>query len=167
MEYFDNNLRHLWIICCHERMCSVAKCWLIRWIVILNIKGKATDQPSEQSPAKVAKTVPAIHRDKWQPKWDKTFPWAEKLESNGQLRAICVWCKDAKKTNSMATCGSPNLQGSTFSKHEKTQEHLLAAKAHRVKGRQETVPQVFNIRVLPLHPSIHRLVSLFYSPLTI
>ena len=104
-------------------------------------KRKASDELPEQSSAKKQKT-PAIARDKWNSSWDKAFPWAEKLDVDGQLRAICAWCRDSKKGNSMATCGSPNLQGSTFSKHEKTREHLLSAAAHNAKQRKETVPQV-------------------------
>ena len=104
-------------------------------------KRKADDKLSEETSAKKQKN-PVIARDKWNSKWDKAFPWAEKHDVDGQLPAICAWCRDSKKGNSMATCGSPNLQGSTFSKHEISKEHLLAAAAHNAKQRKETVPLV-------------------------
>ena len=55
-------------------------------------KRKASDELPEQSSAKKQKT-PAIACDKWNSSWDKAFPWAEKLEVDGQLRAICAWCR--------------------------------------------------------------------------
>ena len=36
-------------------------------------------------------------RDKWFSNWDVTFPWLQKLDAEGQERAICNWCKDSKK----------------------------------------------------------------------
>ena len=113
---------------------------------------------SEENSAKKQKT-PAIACDKWNTKWDKAYPWAEKREVDGQLRAFCGWCRDANKGNSMATCGSPNLQGSTFAKHEATREHLLAATAYNARQRKETVPQVKLIKLFKMRQA-HTLVSL-------
>ena len=103
-------------------------------------KRKADNELSQENCAKRQKT-PVTARDKFQTKWDKAYPWAEKQDIDGQLRAFCVWCRESKKSNSMATCGSPNLQGSTFVKHETMKEQLLAAAAHIAKQRRETVPR--------------------------
>jgi hypothetical protein len=49
-------------------------------------------------------------RNTWKSEWKRTFPWLEKNEKDGNLLAICAWCKASKRSNSMATVGSPNLQ---------------------------------------------------------
>ena len=52
-----------------------------------------------------AKKKTVIAHDKWNTKWDKAYPWAEKLEADGQVRAFYGWCRDANRSNSMASCG--------------------------------------------------------------
>ena len=76
------------------------------------------------------------------------------------------YCQQIKKITEAlrlsAWCLSENGRRWIFIR---SSEHHLAAEAHRAKGRRETVPQVFNIRVLPqrlfVNPSI--IIILFTS----
>lgn len=81
-------------------------------------------------------------RDAWQQGWERTFPWLEKNEKDGQVRALCSWCRQSNRTNSMATTGSPNLQVSTFSRHESTRDHLFSVQARRAKDKRATVQHI-------------------------
>ncbi|XP_045187536.2 zinc finger protein 862-like [Mercenaria mercenaria] len=90
---------------------------------------------SNQKKSKRIRTV-------WNDSWFRSFPWIEKVNENDNVKAMCSWCKLSKRTNSMATNGSPNLQSSTFSRHENTKDHLLAAEAHQAKKKNTTVKQV-------------------------
>jgi len=85
--------------------------------------------------------------DAWLSVWSQNFPWIDKIDYDGQTRAICHWCKECGKVNSMATTGSSNLQSSAFSRHETSRDHLLAAEAHHAKQRKATVQHVSNIFV--------------------
>ena len=60
----------------------------------LGMTRKAPDQCDQsRSVTKVRKTK---HKspDKWFSNLDVTFPWLQKLDAVGQLRAICTWCKE-------------------------------------------------------------------------
>lgn len=48
-------------------------------------------------------------RDAWQQGRERSFPWLEKIEKDGQVRALCSLCRLSNRTNSMASSGSPNL----------------------------------------------------------
>lgn len=52
--------------------------------------------------------------------WTSKYPWLEiKSETvEGGKRLFCQMCKDAKKSNKMATSGSLNTQISTIKKHD-------------------------------------------------
>ena len=111
------------------------------------VKRKASDEPTnEQSVSKAAKSdsngTPKKVRDAWRSEWNKSFPWIEKVQCDGQTKAICLWCKNSGKTNSMATTGSCNLQSSTFSRHESSRDHLMATEAHRAKQKRTAINQV-------------------------
>ena len=72
---------------------------------MLGMKRKAPHQCDQsRSVTKVRKTFS---------NWDVTFPWLQKLDAEGQLRAVCTWCIESKKNNAMGTTGTPNLQTST------------------------------------------------------
>ena len=75
---------------------------------------------------------------KWQPTWEKQFPWLEKkVSDDGVVMAVCKWCRDGEKKNSFAS-GSRNLKASAFTRHEmRNPEHTFVvvgvhAKTHRV-----------------------------------
>ena len=60
----------------------------------LGMKRKVLNQCDQsRSVTKVRKTEHKS-RDKWFSNWDVTFPWLQKLDAEGQLRAICTWCKE-------------------------------------------------------------------------
>ena len=102
-----------------------------------SVSDKENEPPSDTS-------SPAGKRDRvrYDPGWERTFPWLQKTETEGQVRAICVWCKETKRSNSMATSGTPNLQVSTFSRHEKSKDHMWAAQTRQMKKSKATVPQM-------------------------
>ena len=55
---------------------------------------------------------------KWQPTWEKQFPWLErKVSDDGVVIAVCKWCRDGGKKNPFAF-GSKNLKASAFTRHE-------------------------------------------------
>ncbi|KAL3885404.1 hypothetical protein ACJMK2_025467 [Sinanodonta woodiana] len=57
--------------------------------------------------------------DAWLSVWSQNFPWIDKIDYDGQTRAKC--------------------HCSTFSRHETSRDHLLAAEAHHAKQRKATV----------------------------
>ena len=60
----------------------------------LGMKRKAPDQCDQyRSVTKLTKTVHKS-RDKWSSNWGVSFPWLQKLDAEGQLRAISTWCKE-------------------------------------------------------------------------
>ena len=60
----------------------------------LGKKRKVPDQCDQsRSVTKVRKTEHKS-RDKWFSNWDVTFPWLQKLDVEGQLRAFCTWRKE-------------------------------------------------------------------------
>ena len=77
--------------------------------------------------------------DAWLSVWSQSFPWIDKIDYDGQTRAICHWCKKCGKVNSMARTGSSNLQSSAFSRHDSAYLLLRLSKA--------TVQHVSNIFV--------------------
>lgn len=81
-------------------------------------------------------------RDAWQQGRERSFPWFEKIEKDGQVRALCSLCRLSNRTTSMATSGSPNLQVSTFSRHESTRDHLFSVQAQRAKDKRATVQHI-------------------------
>ena len=97
---------------------------------------KENEPPQSSSPANKR------NRDKFDNAWERTFPWIQKIEIDGQVRAVCTWCKDTKRNNAMASSGTPNLQVSTFSRHEKSKEHMWAAQSRQLKKTKSTVPQI-------------------------
>jgi hypothetical protein len=105
-------------------------------------KRKKPDDVSECENEILAKKAKK-ERNSWNDAWNRTFPWLEKsTNKDGSVSALCTWCKDSKRTNSMATTGTPNLQSSTFSRHEKTKDHLLAAEARQHKKQNKMIKQV-------------------------
>lgn len=106
-------------------------------------RDEETDNSEKNSSEKNKENVPPAKkaRDTWNAMWIKQFPWLEKLTDNdGKLKAVCSWCKKFGRTNSMATQGTPNLQSSTFSRHESTKDHLLAVQAHHATEKKVTAP---------------------------
>ena len=101
-------------------------------------ENKENESPFSASPA----SKYSRNCDKWQISWEKTYPWLEKIEKDGQVRAICTWCRDSKRNTAMAITGSSNLQVSTFSRHEDVREHLWAVQARKMKQSRTTVSQI-------------------------
>ena len=63
---------------------------------------------------------------KWQPTWEKQFPWLErKVSDDDVVMAICKWYRDGEKKNPFAF-GSRNLKASAFTHHEtRNPEHTF------------------------------------------
>ena len=77
---------------------------------------------------------------KWQTIWQTEFKWLQRLTEQEADQGYCSWCRDAKKSNSVAN-GTTNLQRSTWVRHENHPEHKLVSSARQPQKQQPTLEQ--------------------------
>ncbi|CAC5392889.1 unnamed protein product [Mytilus coruscus] len=101
------------------------------------------ERSSETTTSVTTPTKPKKER-KWQSIWETEFKWLRKLTLPEGDQGYCAWCRDKKKSNSVAN-GCTNIQRSTWVRHENHPYHKMVALAKQPSKQQPTLEKTTDV----------------------
>ncbi|CAC5394332.1 Gametogenetin-binding protein 2 [Mytilus coruscus] len=107
------------------------------------------ERSSETTTSVTTPTKPKKER-KWQSIWETEFKWLRKLTLPEGDQGYCAWCRDKKKSNSVAN-GCTNIQRSTWVKSKNHPDHKMVALAKQPSKQQPTLEKTTDVHITT-HP---------------